>query len=75
MYTMHKVKEKVITQSDLGLYVVEDGELLFAYTYKDIEEDNWVQVDDLTELSDSQYRILGYMLKLNYGYKLDGRFL
>jgi len=69
------VKEKVITQMKFGLYVVEDEELLFAYTYKDIEEDNWVQVDDLAELSNSEYRILDYMLKLNYSYKLDGRFL
>ena len=69
------VKEKVITHMKFGLYVVENGELLFTYTYKDMELDNWVQVDDLTELSNSEYRILGYMLKLNYGYKLNGRFI
>ena len=58
-----------------GLYVVENDELLMTYTYKDIEEDNWIQVSDLTELSNSEYKLLEHMLKLNYGYKLDGRFL
>ena len=69
------VKEKVITHMKFGLYVVEDGELLFTYTYKDIEEDYWIQVSDLTDLSNSEYKTLGYMLKLNYNYKLNGRFL
>ena len=69
------IKEKVITHMKFGLYVVENEELLMAYTYKDIEEDNWIQVSDLTELSNSEYKLLEHMLKLNYGYKLDGRFL
>ena len=69
------IKEKVITQMKFGLYVVEDGELLFAYTYKDIEEDNWVQVDDLTGISTSEYKQLTLMLRMNYGYNLNGRFL
>ena len=69
------VKEKVITHMKFGLYVVENDELLMTYTYKDIEEDNWIQVSDLTELSNSEYKLLGHMLKLNYGYKLEGRFL
>ena len=69
------IKEKVITSMNLGLYVVENDELLFTYTYKDMELDNWVQVSDLTELLDSEYKTLDYMLKLNYGYKLEGRFL
>ena len=58
-----------------GLYVVENEELLMTYTWKDMKIDNWIQVSDLTELSDSEYKQLDYMLKLNYGYKLDGRFL
>ena len=69
------VKEKVITHMKFGLYVVEGGELLFAYTYKDIEEDNWVQVDDLTGVSASEYKQLTLMLRMNYGYNLNGRFL
>ena len=69
------VKEKVITHTNWGLYVVENGELLFTYTYKDMELDNWVQVSDLTGLLDSEYKILEYMLRLNYGYKLNGRFI
>ena len=69
------IKEKVITSMNWGLYVVENDELLFTYTYKDMELDNWVQVSDLTELLDSEYKTLDYMLKLNYGYKLEGRFL
>ena len=69
------IKEKVITSMNWGLYVVENDELLFTYTYKDMELDNWVQVSDLTELLDSEYQTLDYMLKLNYGYKLEGRFL
>ena len=58
-----------------GLYVVENEELLMTYTWKDMKIDNWIQVSDLTELSDSEYKQLDYMLKLNYSYKLDGRFL
>ena len=69
------IKEKVITHTKFGLYVVENEELLSTYTYKDMELDNWVQVSDLTELLDSEYKTLDYMLKLNYGYKLEGRFL
>ena len=69
------VKEKVITHMKFGLYVVEDEELLMTYTYKDIEEDNWIQVSDLTELSNSEYKTLEYMLRLNYNYELNGRFL
>ena len=69
------IKEKVITSMNWGLYVVENDELLFTYTYKDMELDNWVQVSDLTELLGSEYKTLDYMLKLNYGYKLEGRFL
>ena len=69
------VKEKVITHMKWGLYVVEDGDLLFTYTYKDMELDNWVQVGCLTELSYNQYKLLDHMLKLNYGYKLNGRFI
>ena len=69
------IKEKVITHTNFGLYVVENEELLSTYTYKDMELDNWVQVSDLTELLDSEYKTLDYMLKLNYGYKLEGRFL
>ena len=69
------IKEKVITSMNWGLYVVENDELLFTYTYKDMELDNWVQVSDLTELLDSEYKTLDYMLKLNYRYKLEGRFL
>ena len=72
---MHKIKEKVITSMNWGLYVVENGELLFTYTYKDMELDNWVQVSDLTELLDSEYKTLEYMLRLNYGYKLEGKFI
>ena len=60
---------------NFGLYVVENEELLFTYTWKDMKIDNWIQVSDLTELSDSEYKQLDYMLKLNYSYKLDGRFL
>ena len=40
-----------------------------------MELDNWVQVDDLTGLLDSEYKTLEYMLRLNYGYKMNGRFL
>ena len=69
------VKEKVITHMKWGLYVVEDGELLFTYTYRDMELDNWVQVGCLTDLSDNQYKLLEHMLKLNYGYKFNGRFI
>ena len=58
-----------------GLYVVENEELLMTYTWKDMKIDNWIQVSDLTELSNSEYKLLEHMLKLNYGYKLDGRFL
>ena len=69
------IKEKVITHTNFGLYVVENEELLSTYTYKDMELDNWVQVGCLTELSDNQYKLLDHMLKLNYGYKLNGRFI
>ena len=69
------IAEKVITHTNWGLYVVENGELLMTYTYKDMEEDNWVQVSDLTDLLDSEYKTLDFMLRLNYGYKLNGRFL
>ena len=72
---MRKIKEKVITHTNWGLYVVENGELLFTYTYKDMELDNWVQVSDLTELLDSEYKTLEYMLRLNYGYKLEGKYI
>tara|TARA_R110000824_G_scaffold215604_1_gene402117 strand:- start:2644 stop:2853 length:210 start_codon:yes stop_codon:yes gene_type:complete len=65
----------VITQTSFGIYVIEDGELLTAEDYKDIEADNWVQVDDLTCLSEKQYKNLEFMLRLNYGYKMNGRFL
>ena len=72
---MFKLKAKVITHMKFGLYVVENDELLFTYTYKDIKEDNWIQVSDLTELSDFEYKTLEYMLRQNYGYKLEGKFI
>jgi len=52
-----------------------DGTLICAYDGDEFYNDNWVQVDDLTGLLDSEYKTLEYMLRLNYGYKMNGRFL
>jgi len=70
-----KTKNVLLTQMDFGIFTVEDSQLIVAGCYDDIESDNWVQVSDLTGLSDSEYEELTWMLDLNYGYKLTGLFL
>ena len=69
------IKEKVITHTNRGIYVVENDELLYCDSYKDIQTDRWVQVDDLSELSESEYKQLRFILRVNYNYILNGRFI
>ena len=63
-------------ETDYGLYTIEDGYLIFAYTERDILNDKYlVQVSDLTELTTEEYDELATLLHDAFGYELEGKFI
>lgn len=67
--------KNIILQLDTGIYSVDEGCLIFAYDYNDVENNNWVQVEDLTGLTNEQYQSLAKILLAVFNYNLHGKFL
>ena len=63
-------------KTDYGFYTIEHGDLIFAYTERDILNDKYlVQVSDLTELTTGEYDELATLLHDAFGYELEGKFI
>jgi len=63
-------------ETDYGFYTIKHGDLIFAYTDRDIFNDKYlVQVSDLTELTTGEYDELATLLHDAFGYELEGKFI
>jgi len=63
-------------ETDYGFYTIKHGDLIFAYTDRDIFNDKYlVQVSDLTEFTTGEYDEVATLLHDAFGYELEGKFI
>jgi len=63
-------------KTSYGIFKIDtDGSLICAYDVDEFYNDNWVQVDDLTDLDEDEYEELNTILSEEIGYELNGKFV
>jgi len=62
-------------ENDLGFYAVDGTTLFFGYDMNEINDDSYVEVSDLTDLTTEEYNELASLLFDVFHYQLNGKFL